>query len=157
MKCTFINTFTSGVYFGWFVHEFATLLTYRITQLLEGFKRRLYIHTHIHNWSLQSFIPDYVTWLLISLMFCVLNLYMNGSTDSLKSAQNSRFFKNFFMTILFTLRVFVRNLQFYLLSEFLSVIYKNLKSPNKYDNENGNGVLKMINKSSKSKTMDLFT
>ena len=45
---------------------------------------------------------------LISL--CVLILYRSGGTYSLKSTPNERFFAKLFMAILFTLRVFSRNL-----------------------------------------------
>ena len=43
-------------------------------------------------------------------MLCVLILYINGRTYSLKSTPNDRFFEKLFMAILFTLRVFARNL-----------------------------------------------
>ena len=43
-------------------------------------------------------------------MLCVLNLYISGGTYSLKSTSNDRFFEKLFMAILFTLRVFARNL-----------------------------------------------
>ena len=43
-------------------------------------------------------------------MLCVLILYISGGTYSLKSTPNDRFFEKLFMTILFTLRVFARNL-----------------------------------------------
>ena len=43
-------------------------------------------------------------------MLCVLILYINGGTYSLKSLPNDRSFKKLFMAILFTLRVFARNL-----------------------------------------------
>ena len=42
-------------------------------------------------------------------MLCALILYISGGTYSLKSTPNDRFEK-FFMAILFTLRVFARNL-----------------------------------------------
>ena len=43
-------------------------------------------------------------------MLCVLILYISGGTYRLKSTPNDRLFEKIFMTILFTLRVFVRNL-----------------------------------------------
>ena len=67
------------------------------------------IRTYIHNWSLQPFSLDY--WPSFSHhLCCVLILYKSGGTYSLKSTSNDRFFKKLFMVILFTLRVFDRNL-----------------------------------------------
>ena len=43
-------------------------------------------------------------------MLCVLILYISGGTYSLKSTPNDKFFEKLFMAILFTLRVFARNL-----------------------------------------------
>ena len=43
-------------------------------------------------------------------MLCVLILYLSGKTYSLKPTPNDRFFEKLFMGILFTLRVFARNL-----------------------------------------------
>ena len=43
-------------------------------------------------------------------MLCVLILYISGGTYCLKSTLNDRFFKKLFIAILFTLRVFARNL-----------------------------------------------
>ena len=43
-------------------------------------------------------------------MLCVLILNISGVTYSLKSTPNDRFFEKLFMAILFTLRVFARNL-----------------------------------------------
>ena len=43
-------------------------------------------------------------------MLCVLILYISGGTYSLKSTPNDRFVEKLFMAILFTLRVFARNL-----------------------------------------------
>ena len=43
-------------------------------------------------------------------MLCVLILYVSGGTYSLKSAPNNRFFVKLNMAILFTFRVFARNL-----------------------------------------------
>ena len=43
-------------------------------------------------------------------MLRVLILYISGGTYSLKSTPNDRFFEKLFMAILFTLRVFARNL-----------------------------------------------
>ena len=43
-------------------------------------------------------------------MLCVLILYISGGTYSLKSTPNDRFFEKLLMAILFTLRVFARNL-----------------------------------------------
>ena len=57
-----------------------------------------YIHTYIHNWSLQPFSQDY--WLSFSHHLC---LYVSGGTYSLKSTSNDRF-------VWKTLRVFARNL-----------------------------------------------
>ena len=43
-------------------------------------------------------------------MLCVLILYISDGTYSLKSTRYDRYFEKLFMTILFTLRVFGRNL-----------------------------------------------
>ena len=43
-------------------------------------------------------------------MLCALILYISGRTYNLKSTPNDIFFEKLFMAILFTLRVFVRNL-----------------------------------------------
>ena len=43
-------------------------------------------------------------------MLCVLILFISGGTYSLKSTPNDRFFEKLFITILFALRVFARNL-----------------------------------------------
>ena len=58
----------------------------------------IFIHTYIHNWSLQPFSQD--TDLA----------YHSTYVACLKSTSNDRFLWNFLMTILLTLRVFVRNL-----------------------------------------------
>ena len=47
------------------------------------------------------------------LKLSVLILYIRGGTYSLKSTPNDRFFEKLFMGILFTLRVFARNLLLY--------------------------------------------
>ena len=60
-----------------------------------------YIHIYIHNCSLHILTP---------LMLCVLILYISGRTYSLKSTPNDRFFEKLFTAILFTLRIFARNL-----------------------------------------------
>ena len=43
-------------------------------------------------------------------MLCVLILYISDGTYSLKSTPNDRFLEKLFMAILFTFRVFARNL-----------------------------------------------
>ena len=43
-------------------------------------------------------------------MLCVLILYISGGTFSLKSTLNDKFLEKLFMTILFNLRVFAKNL-----------------------------------------------
>ena len=50
------------------------------------------------------------TQLLTPFILCALILYMNGGTYSLMSTLNDRFFEDLFMAILFTLRLYVRNL-----------------------------------------------
>ena len=63
---------------------------------------------YIHNWPLQPSSQDY--WPSFSHhLCCVLILYISGGTYSLKSTSNDRFEK-LFMAILFTLKVFARNL-----------------------------------------------
>ena len=56
---------------------------------------------YIHNWTLQPFSEDYWAWSLTPLMLCVLILYINGGTYSLKLTSNDRFFEKLFMAILF--------------------------------------------------------
>ena len=51
-------------------------------------------------------------------MLCVLILYISGGTYSLKSAPNDRFFEKLFMAILFSLRVFARNLHTYMIGHY---------------------------------------
>ena len=51
-----------------------------------------------------------LTYFLTSLMLCVLILYISGGTYSLKSTPNDKLLEKLFMAILFTLRVFARNL-----------------------------------------------
>ena len=55
---------------------------------------------------------DYIDCIIITSLFilCVLILYISNSTYSLKLTPNDRFFEKLFMKILFTLRVFARNL-----------------------------------------------
>ena len=62
-------------------------------------------YTYIHIWSLQPFSQDY--WHSFSH---ALILYISGGTYSLKSTPDDRFLWKLFMAILFTLRVFSRNL-----------------------------------------------
>ena len=50
------------------------------------------------------------TQFLTTLMLCALILYMSGGTYTLKSTPNDRFLRKFFMAIIFTFRVFARNL-----------------------------------------------
>ena len=52
-------------------------------------------------------------------MLCVLILYISGGTYSLKSTPNDRFFEKLFMAILFTLRVFARNLLYKKLESYV--------------------------------------
>ena len=59
----------------------------------------VYIHTYIHNWSLQPFKSGLLTQFLTPLTLCVLFLYISGRTYSLKSTPNGRYFKNLFMSI----------------------------------------------------------
>ena len=68
------------------------------------------MHTYIHNWPLQPFsqINDLVSH--TTYMVCVLILYISGETCSLKSTPTDRLFEELYMSILFTLRVFARNL-----------------------------------------------
>ena len=62
----------------------------------------------IGHYNPSVWITDLVSH--ISLMLCVLILYVSGGTYSLKSTPNDRFFEKLFMPMLFTLRVFARNL-----------------------------------------------
>ena len=67
-----------------------------------------YIHIHfIHNWPLQSFsqVYDLASY---TIHFCCVHyiIYLSGGTYSLKSTPTDRFFRNFFMAGLFTLRIF---------------------------------------------------
>ena len=57
----------------------------------------------MHNWPLQLFSQDYGLAFHTTHIVCV-------TVYSLTSTPNDRFLRNFFMTGLFTLRVFARNL-----------------------------------------------
>ena len=65
--------------------------------------------SYIHNWPLKPSVRITAS-LLTPLMLWVLILYVSIRTYSFKSTPNNRFFRNLFMIILFTLRVFARNL-----------------------------------------------
>ena len=60
-----------------------------------------YCFTHIHTYIIGNDQP---------FSYHALILYMSGGTYSLKSTPNDRFLRSFYMTILFTLRVFAWNL-----------------------------------------------
>ena len=60
--------------------------------------------------------------LLTPLMLCVLIVYINGETYSLKSTPNDRFSEKLFMAILFTIRVFARNLKYFLYFILMSAL-----------------------------------
>ena len=66
-----------------------------------------YIHTKLVIRTLRSGL---LTQFLTPLMLCVLILYISGGNYSLLSTPNDRFFEKLFIAILFTLRVFARNL-----------------------------------------------
>lgn len=68
------------------------------------------IHT-LHKWSLQttSGLPPSFLTLNLTFMLCVLLLYINGVTYSLKTSPNDNLEKLFMPTSVF-LRGFVRNL-----------------------------------------------
>ena len=51
-------------------------------------------------------------------MLCVLFLYISGGIYSLKSTPNDRYFEKLFMTILFALKVFARNLHTYIIGHY---------------------------------------
>ena len=68
----------------------------------------LVLHTYIIGYYNSS--VRITSWLLIPLMLCALVLYESGGTYRLMSTVNDRFLRNFFMTGLFNLRVFARNL-----------------------------------------------
>ena len=67
------------------------------------------IFTYIHNWPLQPFSQDYGLASHTTHVFCF-NFICERRDLSLTLAPNDRFLRNFFMTGLFTLRVFARNL-----------------------------------------------
>ena len=74
------------------------------TQTLQHISEIIYIHTYIighYNPSVRN-----TAQLLTPLMLCALILYLNGGTYSLTSTPNDRLL----MAIVFTLRVFARNL-----------------------------------------------
>ena len=66
--------------------------------------------TYIYNWSLQPFRQDYGLASHTTHVVCVKFLYVSGGTYSLTSTPNDIFLRNFFMVVLFTLRVFANNL-----------------------------------------------
>ena len=57
-----------------------------------------YLHTYIHNCSLQPFSQHYET------SFTVLILCLSGGTYSLKMTPNNRFFEKLFVALLFLLK-----------------------------------------------------
>ena len=77
-----------------------------------GKKNRLFKWSSFWSWRVCTYVHTklVITTLQSPLMLCVLILYISGGTYSLKSTPNYRFFKKLFMEILFTFRVFARNL-----------------------------------------------
>ena len=65
-----------------------------------------------HTLTISHYNPSVriIDQFLTPLMLCVLILYISGEIYNLKSTPNDRFFEKFFTAILFTLRVFARNL-----------------------------------------------
>ena len=79
------------------------------------------IYIHIYIIVITILHARLLTQFLTPLMLCVLILYISDGTYSLESTSNDRFFEKLFMAILFTLRVFVRNLLRRIAEEILFV------------------------------------
>ena len=93
-----LNLMLCGIGYFLFQHFFPYSLIYFIFP---------YIHTfiigHYNPWvRITSYPPT-------SLILCGLILYMSGGTYNLTLIPKDRFLRNFFMAVLFTLRVFARN------------------------------------------------
>ena len=90
----------------WEIRNLSNFSSKPVLALCTEAHRFLVTYIYIHNWPLQPFSQDY--WPSFSHHFHFI-LYISGGAYSLKSIPNERFEK-FFMAILFTLRVFARNL-----------------------------------------------
>ena len=69
--------------------------------------------TVLHTYIIGPYNPSVRIIDLVShttYVVCVNFLYISGGTYSLKSSPNGRFFEKLFIVILFTLRVYARNL-----------------------------------------------
>ena len=67
------------------------------------------MHTYIRNWSLQPFSQDYDLAFHTIYVVCV-NFIHEWRNPQFKVDRTTDFLTNFFMTGLFTLRVFAKNL-----------------------------------------------
>ena len=67
-------------------------------------------HAYIHNLPLQTFLLGLRPSLSQHLYCVMLILYMSNRTYNLKATSYDRFFEKLLMTILFTFKVFARNL-----------------------------------------------
>ena len=88
-----------------FAREKNTIL-YNLNHLEQTFS------TNMHTYMISYYNPSVrIIHIFFSpLMLCVFILNISGRTYILKSTPNDRFYKKFFMAILFTIRVFARNL-----------------------------------------------
>ena len=68
-----------------------------------------FVHTYIHNWSLQPFSQDFGLASHNTHVVCI-NFIREWWDYSSTSILNDRLFENFFIAILFTLRVFAKSL-----------------------------------------------
>ena len=73
-------------------------------------KKTTYIHTYIHNWSLQPFSQDYDLVSHTPYVVCV-NFKYEGRDLRCKVDSEWQIFEKVFTAILLTFRVFDRNLQ----------------------------------------------
>ena len=68
------------------------------------------IHTYIHNWPLQPFSQDYGLASHTTHVMCVNFIRERRDLEFNVDSERQIFLRNFFMAVLFTLRVFARNL-----------------------------------------------
>ena len=106
-----IKWFQSATLTDSFVQNFWNLQRFRAIQ--KYFQYPAYIHTYIHNWSLQPFSHDYDLVSHTTYVVCVSFIHEWRDLQFLKSPKTDserQIFEKLFMVILFTLRVLARNL-----------------------------------------------
>ena len=98
MLCLIILSTSGGRFLRSFSWEFYLLSEFLPEICWEVFAEE------IHTYIIGHYKPS------VRITLCVLTLYISGGAYSLKSTPNIQIFDELFMAILFTLRVFARNL-----------------------------------------------